>query len=455
MKTLSIKSIVLWTLIGLSLVSTYAYNIQMWSPIQYVGKIYLTPNGEFNASKATITLDGSNGTIKAKSIFVNNQSVATTNYVSGAVKWAKSYTDLAIKNKADKSYVDGSDNKIIDLIIDTRSDLYKSVENIKKAQYNVTVSLPKPEKNTEQDTKWTEDKQAWDQLCIKNGYVSAVDAKKWITGARCVYSWNDKEKKFVKNGDCWYDNKYIFWAITCVADINKVIDENKINIPTCKPWEMLTSTDGKKLKCTKFKCGDDVIAVVNWTAYKYSTKIMPDGHCWTSQNMRHPPKNLKNEWKNWDIFKTWRWILEQWDRVNWVVYTWRAAMGCSDDKCTTENLTNSVCWQLGKGWHLPSDNEWKWLETSLGCDDESIHWKRCFALGTFGNQMWGLVTFFPWVKYYSDWKTQRKNDWVAMWTATPNNKGTSWDRSLRWGEFTVWRFHPFKSRWLSVICIKN
>ena len=115
MKKTTIKLIVLGTLVGASVLSTHAYNVQIWSPVQFVKKIFVTPNGELNPAKATIVFDGTNGTIKAKGLYENGQPVATQEYTNRVWNSEKSYTNLkatSVLNSA-KSYTDSKVNSVL------------------------------------------------------------------------------------------------------------------------------------------------------------------------------------------------------------------------------------------------------------------------------------------------------------------------------------------------------
>ena len=77
MKKQTIKSIVIGTLVGVSVLSVSAYQAQIWNPVQFVKKLFVTPNGELDSTKATIVIDGTNWEIQAKSVKVNGKEVAT------------------------------------------------------------------------------------------------------------------------------------------------------------------------------------------------------------------------------------------------------------------------------------------------------------------------------------------------------------------------------------------
>ncbi len=76
------KNKVMWMVIGWVLVAGVvwtlsAYSTQIWSPVQFVKQLFVTPNGEIDQSKATIKIDGTKWRIDAKSIYENGVQVAT------------------------------------------------------------------------------------------------------------------------------------------------------------------------------------------------------------------------------------------------------------------------------------------------------------------------------------------------------------------------------------------
>ena len=91
--------------------SVSAYSTQIWSPIQFVKQLFVTPQGQIDQSKATIKIDGVNGRIDAKSIYENGVQVATKSDFNSA----KSYADQkeveainAAKNYTNHHVVDGA-----------------------------------------------------------------------------------------------------------------------------------------------------------------------------------------------------------------------------------------------------------------------------------------------------------------------------------------------------------
>ncbi len=183
-------------------------------------------------------------------------------------------------------------------------------------------------------------------------------------------------------------------------------------------WTDTTATDGTynwicqgqdgwtdaSCSATKQTCGSPITITVNGITYTYNTKLMPDGKCWTSQNMRHPPKNLDIVPLNSDGYEIWWWYYND-DVSNsdkWLLYTRWAAAGCTNPFCKVENFNNSVCGQLWEGWHLPSRAEWLDLIRSLWCY-WSVWWGWCSWLGWDGyekKRLNNLIQVLPWRRRY-------------------------------------------------------
>ena len=112
LKGVAIGWLLLW-----GVVMVYAYNTQIFAPVQFVKQLFATPNWEQDSSKATIRLDGPSGTIEAKNIKVNGEDVATkklvwsvynnlnskissiTNYMKKNLWWQKAYLYICVNNK--------------------------------------------------------------------------------------------------------------------------------------------------------------------------------------------------------------------------------------------------------------------------------------------------------------------------------------------------------------------
>ena len=119
MKKTMIKSIVLGALVGASILSTHAYNVQIWSPTQYVKQLFVTPNWETDSAKATIVIDWKHGSIKARSLYENGKLVATQEYTNSransVLSSAKSYANSRANSvlSSAKSYTNSRANSVL------------------------------------------------------------------------------------------------------------------------------------------------------------------------------------------------------------------------------------------------------------------------------------------------------------------------------------------------------
>lgn len=93
MNKLTIKSLVIGTLVWSSIMLTHAYNLNTWAPVQYLNKIILTTDGTNNMSKASIQLDGVHGTVTAKNLNVTTK-ISVNGWVR-AKKWLPKHSDVS------------------------------------------------------------------------------------------------------------------------------------------------------------------------------------------------------------------------------------------------------------------------------------------------------------------------------------------------------------------------
>ena len=114
------KNKIMWMVIGWVLVAgvlwtVSAYSTNIWSPIQFVKQLFVSPTGQvWDVKGAYIKLDGTNWRIDAKSVYVNGKEVATKSDLNNATKpdltaYAKK-SDL--NSYATKSYVESIVNAL-------------------------------------------------------------------------------------------------------------------------------------------------------------------------------------------------------------------------------------------------------------------------------------------------------------------------------------------------------
>ena len=153
------------------------------------------------------------------------------------------------------------------------------------------------------------------------------------------------------------------------------------------------------------------------------------------------------------------------------LYTWSSAMNGATGSDANPSGVMGIC---PVGWHLPSDSEWKELETYLGMNqvdlnlntefrgsDEggklketgTVHWsspnmgatnEKGFTALPGGRRMDGSTGAFD-----------RINLYTYFWSATNSNETDSWCRKLSYDISNIGRFDNGKSYGYSVRCIKD
>jgi uncharacterized protein (TIGR02145 family) len=139
--------------------------------------------------------------------------------------------------------------------------------------------------------------------------------------------------------------------------------------------------------------------------------------------------------------------------------------------------TNNIAPQ---GWHIPTDDEWKQLETTLGMsqsDADKSGWR-----GTGIAEKLKMKGQDYWADYGTIWNTNQSgfsamaggcrmfngttalNQWSTpsglkyagfWWTASQNTEGEVWYRNLDYKNSTVLRAHTYKNYGFSIRCVKD
>ncbi len=151
------------------------------------------------------------------------------------------------------------------------------------------------------------------------------------------------------------------------------------------------------------------------------------------------------------------------------LYTWAAAM---NGKASSDNNPSNVQGVCPTGWHLPSDSEWKELETALGMSpsvlddfgnrgtDEgsklkeagTAHWS---APNTGANNQSGF-TAIPGGQRTSTGAFAGDNNGAYFWSSTLSSTQFVINRNLSWGATTVNRSTSASILYgLSVRCVKD
>ncbi len=125
-----------------------------------------------------------------------------------------------------------------------------------------------------------------------------------------------------------------------------------------------------------------------------------------------------------------------------------------------------------KGWHIPSDEEWKALEKSLGMsasEVEKTSWRgsseadkllvKSTSIPTnsdysFGTNESGFTGLFAGCRLFSGEINKEKNT-AFWWTSTPSNDKEAWYRYIDLNQKRIFRQHTYTSYGFSIRCVKD
>lgn len=155
----------------------------------------------------------------------------------------------------------------------------------------------------------------------------------------------------------------------------------------------------------------------------------------------------------------------------------------STDLLTVNALSNYITygvlynWEAAKtacpsGWHLPSDEEWKVLEKTLGMTDSDVNdwdWRKSGVVGDqlkeTGTSHWqdlneaasnsSGLTVIPggWLKSQSEFVNLGLS--ARFWSSTDYGESLAWFRGLFYDYNGVQRYGDYRRSGLSVRCIRD
>ena len=132
------------------------------------------------------------------------------------------------------------------------------------------------------------------------------------------------------------------------------------------------------------------------------------------------------------------------------------------------NNTKSIA---PKGWHIPTDEEWKTLEKTLGMTDEEVAktaWRgtneaekliveasKGWQVPTiaFGLNTYGFSAFPSGCRVFNGSINSEKNT-AFWWTSTPENS-EAWYRYIDGQQKQIFRQHTYKQYGFSIRCVKD
>ena len=125
-----------------------------------------------------------------------------------------------------------------------------------------------------------------------------------------------------------------------------------------------------------------------------------------------------------------------------------------------------------KGWHIPSDDEWKTLEKTLGMGTSEVEktaWRGTTEADklltnstsipmnsdySFGSNESGFNALFAGCRLFSGEINKEKNT-AFWWTSTPSNDKEAWYRYIDAKQKKIFRQHTYTSYGFSIRCIKD
>lgn len=151
------------------------------------------------------------------------------------------------------------------------------------------------------------------------------------------------------------------------------------------------------------------------------------------------------------------------------LYSWPAAMNGASGFLDTMTVVQGVC---PDGWHLPSDEDWKVLETELGMSPEfadKYEWRGTYEGGELkemGFSNWDVpnssadnstgFTGLPGGYRSNSGTFYGLNEFAAFWTSSQKEESSQiWFRALSYEKTNVYRYWVPGNRGASVRCVQD
>lgn len=150
------------------------------------------------------------------------------------------------------------------------------------------------------------------------------------------------------------------------------------------------------------------------------------------------------------------------------LYTWDAAMNGATE---SDEVPSGIIGACPKGWHLPSDNEWKRLERTLGVKKRNLN-RQGWSTGDEGGKLkekgtkhWnepnkgatnetGFTAIAAGSRNFSGVYTG-KGISSFYWTSSMLYSLTSWGRGLGTSSAGIYRFNDDPGSAFSIRCVKD
>jgi uncharacterized protein (TIGR02145 family) len=139
-----------------------------------------------------------------------------------------------------------------------------------------------------------------------------------------------------------------------------------------------------------------------------------------------------------------------------LLYDWATMMNGTETSSANPSGVLGIC---PSGWHIPSDAEWKTLETYLGMDASELNLTMSWRGTDQGTELkpggsTGFDTDFAGCRYNFN-NFAQFNIEATYWTSTQTNTTTALYRSFRTTQAGIYRNSLYKDYYVSVRCVKD
>ncbi len=204
---------------------------------------------------------------------------------------------------------------------------------------------------------------------------------------------------------------------------------------------------------TPFSCGDTLTDSRDNIKYK---TVQIGNQCWFAEDLRHNNGCLTTT-INYANLRSGNNCMKQTSGYSALLYQWRTVMSGS-----TQERARGLC---PEGWHIPSDGEWRTLETTLGMsqsDSNNMEWNR--TSGSVGVKLkttgWGGsnssgFSALPGGHYNRVGESLNPGNYGYWWTSTSSSSTGAYHRTIRRDSSAVGRFTSHYDGASSIRCIKD
>jgi uncharacterized protein (TIGR02145 family) len=197
-------------------------------------------------------------------------------------------------------------------------------------------------------------------------------------------------------------------------------------------------------------------AGVTFNGYTYTTVVLGNGQEWMAENLR------TNTYRNGDLIPN---VTDddQWGNLTtgaWAHYNNDSNNGTTYGKLYNWYAVNDPRGLAPKGWHVPTDAEWKILTDYLGGESNAggvmkslQYWESPNTDATNESGFSGL----PAGNRYPSGNFLDIGDYGVWWSSTEEefNTNTAWNRTLGYNTDNVFRNYYTKEYGFSVRCLRD